>query len=146
MTKTEVAATDLSAFDTTAACNKPVEIELLHPVNRNGLGIFWSVLGKDSDVYRGRVRALADESIRRSNAGLPPLDNSLSKIEAKNIDTLAAATTGFRSADKGEGVLTLNGVEYKYSVDTAKELLTKLPALREQVQEAVNDLGKFMPD
>lgn len=142
MTKATVAAGDLSALDTIAACNKPQEFELVHPVSRMGLGVFWSVVGKDSDAYRGRIRAMADETLRRQNAGMPG-DTSLSKIEAKNIDTLVAATTGWRGP-KGDGVVTLAGTDLQFTTDNVRKVLTDLPAAREQVQEAVNDLGKFL--
>lgn len=145
MTDTETlpASADLSILDTVAACNKPAEFEIVHPVNRTGLGIFWSVVGKDSDIYRGRIRAMADENLRRANAGLPG-DTSISKLEAKNIETLVAATTGWRS-DKGPGVVVLNGADLKFSTDNVRQVLTSFPSLREQVQEAVNDMGKFIP-
>lgn len=144
MTKTtETASADLSALDTITACNKAKEIELVHPTTRVGLGIFWSVMGKDSDVYRERVRAMADENLRRANADLPPLDNTLSKLEAKNIATLVAVTTGWRSKAK-PGVVTLKGEELSFTADNVRRVLTELPAAREQVQAAVNDLGNFM--
>lgn len=140
---TKAVTTDLSALDTISACNKPHEFELVHPVSRTGLGIFWSVVGKDSDVYRNAIRALADENLRRANAGLPG-DTSLSKIEAKNINTLTAASTGWRS-DKGDSVVTLNGEDLKFTPENVRRVLTDLPAAREQVQEAVNNLGNFLP-
>lgn len=135
-------AGDLSALDTISACNKPFEFELVHPVSRIGLGVFWSVLGKDSDVYRGRIRAMADENLRRANAGMPG-ETSLSKLERKNIDTLVAATTGWRGP-KGEGVVTLNGKDLKFTPENVRTVLTDLPAVRDQVQEAVNNLGNFI--
>jgi hypothetical protein len=140
MSKVEIA--DLAALDTVSACNKPQEFELVHPVSRLGLGVFFTVVGKDSDVYRNRIRALADENLRRANAGLPG-DTSLSKLEAKNIDTLVACITGWRS--EADGVVRLNGDELKFTTDNVRKVLTDLPPAREQVQEAVNDLGKFLP-
>lgn len=134
---------DLAALDTVAACNVPREIELVHPVTRVGLGTFFSVVGKDSDIYRGRLRALVDENLRRQNAGLPG-DTSLSKIEAKNINTLTAAITGWRGP-KGPGVVTLRGEDLKFSTDNVRRVLTELLSAREQAQEAVNDLSGFMP-
>lgn len=134
---------DLSALDTVSACNVPKEIELVHPVSRVGLGIFWSLVGKDSDAYRSRIRALADENLRRANAGLPG-DTSLSKLEAKNIESLIAASTGWRGP-KGPGVVTLNGKDLTFSAENVRHVLTTLPAAREQVQAGVNDLGNWLP-
>jgi len=100
------------------------------------------VLGKDSDIYRGRIRAMADESLRRSNAGLPG-DTSLSKWEAKSVETLVAVTTAWRGP-KGEGVVTLGGADLQFTTENVRKVLTDLPAVREQVQEAVNNLGNFI--
>lgn len=137
-----IADGDLAALDTIAACNKPIEFELVHPVSRVGLGVFWSTLGKDSDIYRGRVRAMVDENLRRSNAGLPG-DTSLSKVEAKSIETLVAVATGWRGP-KGEGVVTLGGTDLQFTTENVRKVLTDLPAVREQVQEQVNNLGNFI--
>lgn len=143
MTATKSPLADLSALDTVAACNVPREIELVHPVSRLGLGIFFTVVGKDSDVYRSRIRAMVDENLRRQNAGLPG-DTSLNKIEAKNIDTLIGATTGWRGP-QGPGLVSFKGEELKFTPENLRRVFTELPEARNQVQEAVNDLSGFMP-
>lgn len=148
MTKTALATSpatpDLSAIDTVDACNRPIEIEIVHPVTRAGLGIFWSLVGKDGDVYRTRIHELANENIRRANANLPSLDNTLSKLEAKNIATLVAVTTGWRTHDK-PGVVVLKGEELAFTLENVTRVLTELPAVREQVQEQVNNVGNWLP-
>jgi hypothetical protein len=80
---------DLGSLDTIEACNKPAEIEIKHPVTLVGTGVFWSFVGKDSDIYRGRVRGMADESLRRQAMGKGAADQTLDKLEAKNIDALS---------------------------------------------------------
>lgn len=143
-TSTDLALIDLAVTDTVAACNKPIEIEIVHPTTRKPLGIFWSLVGKDSDIYRTQVHAAADENIRRQNAGLPPLNNTLSKMEAKNVAALVAVTTGWRTNDK-TGVVVLKGEELTFTIENVTRVLTELPAVREQVQEQVNNVGNWLP-
>lgn len=134
---------DLSSLDTIGACNKPAEIEIKHPVTLVGTGVFWSFVGKDSDVYRSRVRAMADESLRRQSQGKSSsADTTLDKLEAKNIDALVAATTGFRTGD--EPAVTLNGERLEYNAANARRILADILPIREQVAEGINDLGNFM--
>lgn len=127
---------DLSAIDTIAACNKPFEVEIIHPVTKDALGVFISVVGKDSDVYRAKIKALTEESLTRSARGKSI--KSIDKIEADNINALVAAITGWRN-------VVLDGEVLTYSNANARKLLTRILPIREQVQEAVNDLENFMP-
>lgn len=130
---------DLTALDTTAACNKPHEFELVHPVTGDGLGIFISVLGKDSTAYRNKVRAFADQNLRGSNQKL-----SLSDLEAKNVDALVAATVNWRSTKAGEGKVIMNGEVLTFSHTNVRTVYASIEPVREQVQAQVNDLGNFM--
>src|SRR4051794_5847223 len=99
-------AFDLGSLDTIEACNTPAEIEIKHPVTMVGTGVFISVVGRDSDNYRGRIRGMADEQLRKQAAG-KSTETSLDKMEAKNIDALVAATTGWRTGD--DPAVTLKG-------------------------------------
>lgn len=135
-------AFDLGALDTIEACNKPAEIEIRHPVTGAPTGVFISVLGKDSDVYRGRVRSLADQALRNQAAGKAPIEN-IDGLERKNIDALVAATVGWRSGD--EPVINLKGEELEFSAANARKVYEALLPVREQVAEALNNLGNFMP-
>lgn len=134
---------DLSALDTVAACNKPFEFEIKHPVSGIGIGIFISVVGKDSDAYRSRVRAMADDQLRRSAMGKSASDVSLDKLEAKNIDALVAATVGWRTADGSP--MELDGEALEFSNANVRAVYSRLHPIREQVSEAIAELGNFMP-
>ena len=131
---------DLSSIDTIAACNKPVEIEIEHPVSKEKTGVFISVVGKDSDVYRSRIKALANENMQREamlgqrgKVDIPNID----RMETKNIDTLIAVTTGWRG-------VVLDGEALDFTTDNARKVYTRILPVREQVQEAVNSLENFM--
>lgn len=134
---------DAASLNTIEACNKPAEIEIKHPTTRLGTGLFISVIGRDSDVYRGRIRGLADESLRRQAMGKAASDDSLDKLEQKNLDVLVAATTGWRS-EGDDGHITLAGERLEFTPANVRKLYTGILPIREQVAEAINDLGNFM--
>lgn len=141
---TKAKAFDAASLNTTEACNKPFELEIKHPTSGAPTGLFISVVGRDSDVYRGRVRALADETLRRQAMGKPALaDASLDKLEAKNIDALVAATVGWRS-EGDDGGITLSGERLEFNPANARKLYSEILPIRDQVAEAINDLGNFM--
>lgn len=148
---------DLSALDTITACNKPAEIEIKHPTTGAKTGVFVSIIGKDSDVYRGRVRAMADQTMRLAAIGKPnPNDASLDKAEAKSLEALVAATTGWRTEEpvrneagevtgqKSSAVIKLSGERLDFNNENALRVYRAILPVREQVQAGVNDLGNFM--
>jgi hypothetical protein len=135
-------AFDLGSLDTIEACNKPTEIEIKHPTTGAPTGVFFKVLGKDSNVYRGRIRGMADESLRKQAAGKGQSD-TLDQLEQKNIDVLVAATVGWRTGD--EPTITLKGEQLDFSADNARKVYEQLLPVRDQVAEAIGDLANFMP-
>lgn len=132
---------DLGALDTVEACNKPAEIEIRHPVSGEGTGVFFSVLGRDSDTYRSRIRSLADQQLRNQALGKAPIE-TIDTLERRNIDALVAATVGWRSGD--EATVTLNGEKLDFSQANARKVYEALLPVREQVAEALSNLGNFM--
>lgn len=141
-TKKTAAAFDLGALDTTAACNKPFDVEIKHPVTGASTGVFISVLGRDSDAYRAIVRGMADESLKRQAMGKNS-DATLEKLEKKNIEALVAVTTGWRSGD--DAAVTVNGERLEFTAANARKVYFDLLPVREQVAEAINALENFMP-
>ena len=134
---------DAASLNTIDACNKPHEIEIRHPVSGIGTGLFISVVGKDGDAYRSRVRAMADDSLRRQAMGKSGgADQSLDKLEAKNIDALVAATAGWRTGD--EKVVQIGADSLEFNPANARRVYAEILPIRDQVTEAINDLGNFM--
>ena len=133
---------DLGSLDTIEACNKPAEIQIKHPVTGAPTGVFIRVLGKDSDTYRSIVRGMADETLKRQ-AMNKPSDDSLEKLERKNIEALVAVTTGWRT-DK-DPTVTLNGDKLDFNAANVRKVYSALLPVREQVTEAINNLENFMP-
>lgn len=131
---------DLAALSTATACDKGFEMELLHPVTRVGLGVFISVVGKDSVIFKGHVRAKANERLRKTaEAGRRGREGdpiTVEGAEKDTIDLLAACTTAWRN-------VTFEGAALEFSADNARRLYGE-SWIREQVDEAVGDLGNFM--
>jgi hypothetical protein len=132
---------NLASLDTVAACNKPFEIEI-KSVAGDPTGFFVSVLGRDSDVYRGRIRALADESLRKSATGKAQAE-TLDKLEQRNIDALVAATVSWRFGDGN--VVPLDDEELEFNPANVRKVYERLLPVRDQVSEAIGNLENFMP-
>lgn len=140
--KKETEAFDLGALDTIEACNKPAEVEIKHPVTGAPTNVFISVLGKDSDAYRSIVRGMADESLKKQALGKGS-DQTLDKLERKNIEALCAVTVGWRTGD--DPAVTVRGERLAFSGANARKVYSELLPVREQVTEAINNLENFMP-
>lgn len=134
-------AFNLKALDTTEACNKPFEVEIRN-INGQPTGFFISVLGAHSTVYRNIVRVMADEALRKQASGKVSAEN-IDKLEAKNIDALVAATVGWRVGDSN--VIELGDEQLEFTPANVRKVYEQLIPVREQVSEAINDLGNFMP-
>jgi hypothetical protein len=132
---------NLASLDTVAACNKPFEVEI-KSVAGDPTGFFVSVLGRDSDVYRGRIRALADESLRKSATGKAQAE-TLDKLEQRNIDALVAATVSWRFGDGN--VVPLDDEELEFNPANVRKVYERLLPVRDQVSEAIGNLENFMP-
>ena len=131
---------NLASLDTISACNKPFEVEI-KTISGMPTGFFISVLGKDSDTYRNIVRSMADETMRRQATG-KNADTSLEKMEKKNIDALVAVTTGWRFGN-GNAV-PLGEESLEFSPANARRVYTEILPVRQQVQEAVDNLENFI--
>lgn len=137
---------DLASIDTVAACNKGVEIELKHPVTNEPIGIFWSILGSDSDVFREYMRELANARIRKEamarKRGRDSEVDTVEMAEERTIELLTVCSVGWRSAEKP--TITFKGEELEFNVPNAKKVLVGLPWVRKQIDEGIGDLENFM--
>lgn len=132
---------DLGSLDTISACNTPTEIEIRHPATGAPTGVFFSILGRDSDVYRTRVRSLADEALRKQATGKSQPE-TLDSLDKRNIDALVSVTTGWRTGD--DPTVTVKGEKLGFSAENARKVYETLLPVRDQVAEAINDLGNFL--
>ena len=127
----------LSMFDTVAACNKGVEFELDTP-DGSPSGIFWTVLGRDSDAFREYDQDAKNERNRRAQmafrSGKPLQMDSAQVEEQKQVDLLCVLSTGWRNMPDNVA----------FSVPACRDVLTKYPHIRRQVDAFIGDIGNFM--
>lgn len=132
---------DLRSLDTGAACDKGFEFELVHPVSKEPVGSYVTVVGKDSKAFREHVRRASNDRLRRQaqqqRRGKDVEIPTVEQIETEAIELLVSCTTGWREIE-------LDGEELKYSEANARKLYTELPWVRSQVDEAIGDLENFM--
>lgn len=146
---------DISSLDTREASGKPVEIELLSPVSGNGVGIFMSVIGKDSDIVQQFSRDLIDDSLRKAQRakkrGKEVEIQTSEKIQDRELDFLTLCTTAWRQTtndDNGAEItkqtITCDGEEISFSKTNVKKLYKNFTWIATQVDDAVGDLSLFM--
>jgi hypothetical protein len=131
---------DLASLDLADACNKPYELELLHPVTKAPLGAFIGVLGKESDRFKDYIRTKVNDKLRRDavnrKRGKDEEIRTVEQNEQEAIELLVVCTTHFRE-------LNFNG-PMEFSVANATKLYSERPWVREQVDAAITDIANFM--
>lgn len=140
---------DLSCLDTVSACDAGAEIELRHPITNVGLGVFISIIGKDSAAFNDYLRQSVNDDLRKAHSSRGKADEvpTIEKSEQRNIEILTVCTTGWRWSDKPVFPLQKAGKsieELPFTVANVKRVYTELPAARKQVDEAIGDLGNFI--
>jgi hypothetical protein len=131
---------DLAALDVSKASNKPYKLELKHPVTKEPLGMFISVLGRDSDVFTETM----NESInadRRQRAldikrGRDPKVETIEENMRDSVALMAKITVAFDHVE-------YNG-PLSFSEANAVKLYTEQTWVLKQVTDAVNDIANFM--
>lgn len=133
---------DLATLDTVAACDKGAEIALRHPVTTAPLGVFISIVGRDSSVFKEYIRNRVNDKLRRDamdkKRGRDEAVPTMEESEAESIELVTLCTTGWRN-------VTYKGEELAFNVANALTLYKEMPWIRRQVDEAIGDLENFMP-
>jgi hypothetical protein len=160
-------AIDLADLDTAKASDKGAEIELLHPTKQTPLGIFVTVLGKDSEVFRSQVKSDINAAVRKEafakkrGKTIDPM--TAEEAEEKAVELLVLCTLGWRSETyeydsngaikledgkrkvlANEPSITLGGEKLSFSVINAKRVYTDFVWFRRQVDDAIGDLENFI--
>ena len=133
---------DLSTLDTTSACDKGSKIELHHPVSNVPLGMFITLIGKDSKEFRDYTRDKTNTRLRKDamaqKRGKDPEIRTVEAIEAENIELLVLCTKGWR------GFIDDDGNEVPFNVQNAIFMYKNFPDIYDSVNSAVGDLDNFL--
>ncbi len=127
---------DIADLDIRAAADEGTEVELLHPITREKLGIVFHILGSDSFAYRDKRTELARRRVQKYDNGRGPNIN-VDEIEDNACELLAACTTGWSSFPE-------NGKEITFSEKEAYRIYRQYPWIKEQIDAAVSDRAIFL--
>ena len=131
---------DLTELDTSSAADEGVEMAVRHPVTNAPLmmadgetPITIRVAGMDSKIFRKAQRANQDRRMKGARYRAPTAD----ELDAEATELVAKCTLSWR------GVM-IDGAELQCSFANAKQLYTRLPWLREQVDLFMGDRANFL--
>lgn len=137
---------DLGNIDTVSACNAGFEVELRHPATNAPLGIFWDVMGSDSDAFRDYIKESTNERLRKEamakKKGRDIEVKTIQDFEQETINILTVCSLGWRTGDSP--TITFKGESLSFSVPNVKKVLSAMPWIRTQLDEAMGDLANFM--
>ena len=138
---------DLSGFDTVSASDRGAECELLTLKTGEPSGVFIKVLGSDSTEWREHINERANKRLaaqfRAQRGGAKVSD--VPTVEDATRDAillLTRCTIGWRTGDKP--TITYKGEELAFSAANAERVYTELPAVRQQIDEFIGDMGNFI--
>jgi len=151
---------DLASLDTGKASDEGARIELLHPTTGEELGMFFTVLGKHSQVFREIIkervdkRRLAEFQAQRKNK---PYNPTADEIESEGLKLLIACTVSWETEVSAinpktklaeiletKPVWLFGGEELSFTYANAERVYSKMLWIREQVDEAIGSLENFI--
>lgn len=141
---------DFDSLDLAVASETPFEFELVHPESKQGLGVFVSVIGSESETFQAYIRREANaqrlKNFQRQRKGGDDKPTTIEEEEAALIEALAVCVKGWRTVINGESkpVIVWAGVELPFGRELAVKWLAKFKFIRAQVNEATGDLGNFI--
>lgn len=138
---------DLASLDTAEASDKGARVELNHPTTNMPLGMFVTILGKHSQVFREIVRERVNKRVRdEANAtrrNKQPDNYTAEQVEREAIELLVACTISWDSGE-GKPFLFFKGEELPYTMQNAITVYSEMIWIREQVDNAIGDLENFI--
>lgn len=137
---------DLAKLDTAKAANEGFELALKHPGTGASVGIYITLLGRDSDTFR---TIQAEHNRRRvarmAKGGMFKIDLTPEEVDRDALDLLSSCTKSWRQVDDGasKDTLTLEGDELECTKENAEKVYSRFHWIREQVDSGVTDRANF---
>jgi hypothetical protein len=148
---------DLASLDTIAASDKGADIVILHPITKDPIGIFVTVLGKHSEAFRELVKERSNKRIREDSLnarrGKFGKIKTAEEYEAEAIEMLCACTLGWGKctvdkdgniAEKTGDTMLFDGEQLPWNVGNGQKVYRRMIWLRQQVDDGIGDLENFM--
>ncbi|MBL8967956.1 MAG: hypothetical protein JNG85_13190 [Spirochaetaceae bacterium] len=126
---------ELSILDTTTRAEEGVEFEVRHPKTGEGIGFYLTVKGADSQTYKNALK----EAMKKAS-------DKTTQNDIKE-QVLVACTVGWRAVNaKGENEpITIDGKEIKFCESSLKEMLKRMPTIRDQGVAFQDGRANFLP-
>ena len=143
---------DFATLDIRAKSEKPFEFEIVHFDTGEGLGVFVSAIGSESETFRRFLRAEGDLARRKAfdaeRKGEEPGPVLVEEEENLGVRALAACIKEWRTLIDGasEPVIVIDGQRLDCTHENACAWLTRFPWVRPQVNKATGEIGNFLSD
>jgi hypothetical protein len=126
--------TDLSDFANLAKVQDDgVNVEILHPKTAEPLGMVFRVAGPDSTRQKRARSAVNNARLQMSrNKRL-----TAAELEADGLKVMVASIISWSGVEE-------NGQPIEFSTETATDVLTRFPFIREQIDAVVGDRAGFI--
>lgn len=147
---TKATVFDFDTLDTAIACAKPFEFELVHPESDKPLGVFVSVFGPESDVFKNRIRKEENRKRKRefeiARKGKAAEPTTMEEDEAYAVGLLATLVAGYRTVidGKSEPVIFWKGERLEFSAENVERWLGNFSWVRKQIDGAAGKLENFI--
>lgn len=141
---------DFASLDLAVVTEQPHEFELLHPETKEGLGVFVSVIGSESETFQSYMREKANaarlKAFGQQRRGKPDEPATVEAEEDMVIDAIATCMTGWRTVTEGKSapVIVWGADRLEFSKANAAKWLKHFRWVRLQVNEATADLANFI--
>lgn len=145
-------AFDFDTLDLLEATDKPFEFELVRPDTSEGIGVFVSVVGAESQTFQTYMREETNhtrrEAFKAQRKGKDVEPSTAEEDEDRLLRAVAACMTGWRTVidGKSEPVIVWAGDRLEFSRENAVRWMKRFRWVRAQVNEATADLTNFIKD
>lgn len=138
-------------LDLAQKAETPFEFELEHPETKEGLGVFISVIGSESETFQRYVREEGNKARRKAfeaqRKGKSDGPMTVEDEEGAILRAVSVCIHSWRTVidGKSEPVIHWGGDKLDCTPDNAFRWLSKFRWVREQVNKATGELGNFLP-
>lgn len=150
MTNAKEKPFDFGSLDLAVAADVPYEFEIEHPETGDGLGVFVSVIGSESETFQTYLRsegnALRRQAFEAQRKGKPDAPMLIEDEEETGLRALATCIKGWRTVVEGKSdpAILIGGARLEYTPDAALTWLRKFRWVRVQVNKATGSLSNYL--
>ncbi|SNS00360.1 hypothetical protein SAMN04488503_2290 [Humidesulfovibrio mexicanus] len=135
MSEKEKKFLDLSALDTKTMADQGVEMEILTVDSGKPTGVFLTLAGYDSDIYRNQERATLNRRLAKKVRKTPTAED----FDDDSMVTLVRCTLGWRNVEVG-------GKPLEFTPANVRMVYEQYPEIKRQANAFILDGANFLRD